>query len=84
MIVEVKVPSDELEEEMDYRSFLVIFMDGKRFFDVSDGEPEDANLSRNFSGCYGIVNMMKSAYDAGKNGEEFTITQTEVQKGEDY
>jgi hypothetical protein len=27
---------------------------------------------------------MKSAYDAGKNGEEFTITQTEVQKGEDY
>ena len=48
-------------------------MDGEIKFNVSDGEPEDANLSRDFSDCFIIDNLMKLAYDAGKNGEAFSL-----------
>jgi hypothetical protein len=84
MIVEVKTPSDELETERDWRSFLAIEVNGEEKFSVWDGEPEDANLSRDFSACHSIVGLMELAYEAGKRGEEFITKETEVQKGEDY
>ena len=36
-----------------------------------DGEPEDNTLSRNFGDCYIITDLVRMAYEAGKNGEEF-------------
>lgn len=38
-----------------------------------DGEPEDNNLNRNFNDCYSIENLIKKAYEAGKNGEVLEI-----------
>lgn len=55
----------------DYRQTLTIEVDGKGIFGVGDGEPEDSNLSRDFSDCLRITDLMKMAYDAGKNGEDW-------------
>ena len=55
----------------DYRQTLTIEVDGKGIFGVGDGEPEDSNLSRDFSDCLIVTDLMKMAYEAGKNGEEW-------------
>ena len=35
--------------------------------------PEDNHLHRNFSDCYRITELMRLAWEAGKNGEEFIL-----------
>lgn len=60
-----------IEEHDGYSSSIEILIDGKRVFCVSDGEPEDNNLSRNFSDCYMILELLRRAYEAGKRGEPF-------------
>lgn len=57
----------------DYRNFLKIEVDGKAEVSFYDGEPEDANLSRDFSDCHAITVLMQKAFEAGKNGEEFDL-----------
>ena len=52
-------------------SELEIKVNGKSEFCVSSGEPEDANLNRDFNDCYKITNLMKVAWEAGKAGEPF-------------
>uniref|UniRef100_A0A6M3KYB0 Uncharacterized protein n=1 Tax=viral metagenome TaxID=1070528 RepID=A0A6M3KYB0_9ZZZZ len=73
MKVTVKSLTDEEFERRDYRDALEIYIDGKVRFSVYDGEPEDANLSRDFNDCWNISELMKTAFLAGKNGEEFEI-----------
>ena len=73
MIVQITSRTESELEEHDYRDSLLIKVDGEIKFNVSDGEPEDANLSRDFSDCFGIGNLMKLAYDAGKNDETFSF-----------
>ncbi len=84
MKLTVKTPSPELEEERDYRSFYQIEVDGEKEFSVHDGEPEDANLSRDFADAYNVVALMQKAYDAGIKGDVFEIENVTVQVGEDY
>lgn len=38
-----------------------------------DGEPEDNTLGRNFNDVYSIPDLLKIAYEAGKNGEEWEL-----------
>ena len=38
-----------------------------------EGEPEDANLGRDFADVYNIEDLVKMAYEAGKNGESLSI-----------
>ncbi len=38
-----------------------------------EGEPEDANLYRDFADVYKIENLVLMAYEAGKNGESLSI-----------
>lgn len=45
---------------------------------VSDGEPEDATLSRDFNDCFKVLELMEQAYNAGKNGETWTFSAKEV------
>ncbi|MFS0562558.1 hypothetical protein AB1K91_17670 [Terribacillus sp. 179-K 1B1 HS] len=52
-------------------------IDGWVAAEFSDGEPEDANIMRDFSGVKSIPELMKRAYEAGKRGEEFEITSEE-------
>jgi hypothetical protein len=66
----------------DCRSGLEIHIDGEKVFDVSDGEPEDSNLSRDFIDCHNIADMLKAAHAAGRAGEPFEITTEERKDGE--
>lgn len=65
--------TEEAVERRDYRDMYVIEINDKKVFSVSDGEPEDSNLSRDFNDVYEIPKLLKLAYLAGKNGEELTF-----------
>jgi hypothetical protein len=39
--------------------------------DIMAGEPEDAVFFRDLNGAYKIEKLMRLAYQAGKNGEEY-------------
>jgi len=60
-------------ERRDYRDALEITIDGKRVLSFRDGEPEDANLSRDFNDCWQIDGIIEQAFLAGLAGEEFSI-----------
>ena len=64
-------------EECDYRDALHIHINGERVFRVTDGEPEDSNMSRDFADVHNIGKLLALAHDAGVKGEEFTITYKE-------
>lgn len=42
------------------------------------GEPEDMTLDRDLSDAWNVVELLKLAYNAGKNGEELEIEQITV------
>ena len=46
---------------------------------VSDScdTPEDNTLGRSFADIYQVVDMIKAAYEAGKNGEDLTFAKEE-------
>ena len=73
MNVKVITQSDKFMENHDYISFFVIEVDGKEKVSFIDGEPEDSTISRNFSGVMSIPALMRSAYEAGKNGQDFIL-----------
>lgn len=77
MKLEIKTASENYLEENDYRGLLIIETD-KNKIKFFDGEPEDNNLSRNFNACYKIKNLIEEAYQAGKNGEELSVTKSEL------
>lgn len=62
-------------EGEDYDSSMDLFIDGKCVFSVYNmGEcPEDANLMRDLNFAYFIPDLLKQAYEAGKNKEPFEI-----------
>ena len=78
MKVRIESATDELFENRDYRNFINIFINEKTFFSVHDGEREDNNLSRNFSDCWGISNLLKKAFEAGKNNETLEIEEIKI------
>jgi hypothetical protein len=73
MEVVIQTKSEEEIERCDYRDAMVIYIDGKQVFSVRDDEPEDSNLGRSFSDCYGIGELLERAYDAGVKGEGFSL-----------
>ena len=76
MRVEVITRSEDEVESCDYRNAIEIKIDGKCVFRASDGEPEDATLNRDFNDVYGIADLLKMAYDAGKAGNTFELINT--------
>lgn len=73
MVVTVISRSESAMEDCDYRDAMQIDVDDVLMFEVSDGEPEDSNLSRDFSDVYEIPKLMQMAYEAGRKGEDFEI-----------
>ena len=76
MKIEMFELTDEEIEARDYRAALAIAVNDEIKFHVHDGEPEDSNLGRDFCDCWGVVDLMKMAYDAGKQGEDLDIVYT--------
>ena len=73
MKVTISSLTEDAQERRDYRNAVEIEVDGKKVFSAWDGEPEDATLSRDFSDCWGIPDLMKMAHQAGAEGKEFII-----------
>jgi len=66
-------------EKNNYMDFCDILVNGKsRVSAQDDAEPEDNSLGRDLNFVYDIVPLMREAYEAGKNGEEFTYIKSEV------
>lgn len=65
MKVKVISLTEEAIEERDYREAVVIEIDGEKVFEVRNGEPEDSNLSRDFSDVWKIPELMEKAFKAG-------------------
>ena len=78
MKIKEKTFSDQGQSNYDYRSFLGIEVNGEDRVYLLDGEPEDANLSRDFSDCFRITALMHEAYKAGVHGEVFEIEEISV------
>jgi len=57
-------------------------VNGKTAIRFADGEPEDNNLSRNFSDAYSILGLIRKAYAGGKAGEALDIEEEDYE-GED-
>jgi len=74
---------EKITDREDGTSCIEIYINDKRVFVVYDivlyfsiinnGEIEDNNLCRNFNDCYGIVELLKEAHEAGKRGEVLEI-----------
>jgi hypothetical protein len=78
----MKVTEVSATDEDDYREYFAIKVNGKREVSFCDGEPEDNNMHRNFSQIGSISRLMKMAYDAGKNGEDFEIEEVKKEWGD--
>ena len=78
MKIEVISLDDDTVERREYRNAINIRVDDKSVFSVYDGEPEDANLNRDFSDVWGIPDLMRMAHTAGVKGEELRIEYKEV------
>jgi len=74
MIVEIIQDSPESL----HTKFIKIDFDGRQQFYVSEGEPEDNTLNRNFSGCYMIQRMLEQVYIAGQKGEDIQFINKQV------
>lgn len=69
--------SEKEVENCDYRDAIEYIgeYEGKKVeLHFSDGEPEDANLARDFNDVLRIDALVEMAYNAGKNGAELEIT----------
>jgi len=77
MKIQIEKFSEKGSESYEYRGFYQIEVDDikMRFL---DGEPEDANLGRDFNDIYKIKNAIQKAYEAGKNGESLDFEEKEV------
>ena len=65
--------TEDAKQKRDYRDAIEITIDGRVVFSAWDGEPEDANLSRDFNDCWSIPELMEQAYKAGIAEENFSI-----------
>jgi len=66
---------DFLKEDELRRAFKITVKTEKDKKQLSfiEGEPEDANMGRDFADIVDIDNLVKMAYEAGKNGESLKI-----------
>ena len=67
------------EEADDYGEgeWFEISVNGRRRISAGGGEPEDNSLGRDLNFVFDIVPLMREAWEAGKNGESFDITEVD-------
>jgi hypothetical protein len=67
---------DDAKNYGEYERF-VIKVNNKIILSAGHGEPEDNSLGRDLNFVFSIPEWMKMAYEAGKNGEDFNIIESE-------
>lgn len=79
-IVEKSLTETALEAA-DWMDIYIIEVNGEEKISVNDyGEPEDNSLGRDLNFVYGIVDLMRLAFEAGKAGEEFVVEQQKIEE----
>lgn len=68
---------DEDKENYGECERFVIKMNDKVIVHAGHGEPEDNSLGRDLNFVFSIPGWLKMAYEAGKNGEDFSIIDSE-------
>ena len=79
--MEVKITKVDYFVDWDYVQFVTIETENTAL-DFSGGDSEDNTLSRNFSDVYQIENLIREAYEAGKNGEDLNIEEIKIDSKE--
>ena len=69
----MKILIKTYEDSYDYLVYHKLYIDGVKKLHIGRCEPEDAIIGRDLVDAVQISEFMKSAYDACKNGEEFSI-----------
>ena len=64
-----------IHSDYDEMATLEIEVNGKNKIWAGPGEPEDMYLERDLSFVYDIVPLMKEAWQAGRDGETFDVTE---------
>ena len=72
MKIKLIEPTTEHLVERDFQNEYTVVTD-KNELTFMDGEPEDNNLSRNFSSVYSIIDLVEEAYEAGVKGDKLVI-----------
>jgi hypothetical protein len=67
------VVTELIDFEDGYEELEIVINNTTKFKVGNYDSPEDNTLSRNFSDCYDIPELLRKAYEAGKNGEEFVV-----------
>jgi hypothetical protein len=83
----VKIIEYDCYDDSSYRqaSYTKVITDaGESSFSFLDGEPEDANISRDFSDVTSIGHALVMAYEAGKSGEELEHVAKDFKSLDDY
>lgn len=81
MKVEIRIEHDS---DLDCDGYYELSVDGKRQFGIGNSlseNSEDAVLFRDLKFVYIIPDLMKSAYEAGKRGEDFELV--ELKEGDE-
>lgn len=66
----------------EYDSFVLIAENDRgemQRFSMGTGEPEDMSLSRDLSDALDVPDLMRMAYEAGKNGEDFDEVESQIE-----
>lgn len=80
MIIEQTISKNSMWDDLDADSHIEVKLTtdtGVKTFSIGEGESEDMTLGRDLSDAYGVSEMLKAAYEAGKKGEELTVISNE-------
>ena len=73
--------TEEARNKNDYKDSYAIIVDGVEEVAANDyGEPEDNTLGRDLNFVYSIVPLMRRAWESGKNGEAFEVSEEQVEE----
>lgn len=79
--MKVKITKVDYFVDWDYVESVTIETENT-VLDFSEGDIEDNTLSRNFSDVYQIEQLIREAYEAGKNGEDLNIEEIKIDSKE--
>ena len=76
-MMKIEITQVEFLTDDDYVEILTIDA-GDIKLEFGDSPPEDNTLKRNFQDVYKIEELIKKAYEAGKNGEDLELAKINV------
>ena len=73
MKVRIEARKEEEDDYGDEYNFIIVEINGNKFLDIGEGEPEDMKFHRSLNDLYSIDSIILAAFNAGKNGEKLDL-----------